>query len=159
MFSKQNAGFHFSRNVSKPNYLKKKVNGHGAIVSSSPADSFVFTKPNKWLEWIRRFERLRLASGLDDKPDAMQVNALVYAMGDEASDIMAGYDLTEEKNEVYQTVKTKFDEHLVVRRNTIFEPAKCNRRCQEEGENVDSYTEVYLSTSPLVRSLVKIAAD
>ena len=52
----------------------------------SPPDSFVFTKPNEWPKWIRRFERYRLASGLDGKPDAMQVNALVYAMGDEADD-------------------------------------------------------------------------
>ena len=84
-------------------------------------DSFVFTKPNEWPKWIRRFERYRLASGLDGKPDAMQVNALVYTMGDEASDIMAGFGLTEEEREVYQTVKTKFYEHFVVRRNTIFE--------------------------------------
>ena len=41
--------------------------------------------------------------------------------GDEAGDIMAGFGLTEEEREVYQTVKTKFDEHFVVRRNTIFE--------------------------------------
>ena len=40
---------------------------------------------------------------------------------------------------MYPTVKTKFDEHFVVRRNTIFERAKFNRRSQEEGENVDSY--------------------
>ena len=69
----------------------------------------------------------------------MQVKALVYAMGDEADDIMAGFGLTEEEREVYPTVKTKFDEHFVVRRNAIFERAKFNRRCQEEGENVDSY--------------------
>ena len=52
---------------------------------------------------------------------------------------MAGFGLTEEEREVYPTVKTKFDERFVVRRNTIFERAKSNRRCQEEGENVDSY--------------------
>ena len=90
----------------------------------APSDSFVFTKPNEWPKWIRRFERYRLASGLDGKPDAMQVNALVYAMGDEADDIMAGFGLTEEEREVYPTVKTKFDEHFVVRRNTIFERTK-----------------------------------
>ena len=82
-------------------------------------DHFVFTKPNQWPKWIRRFERYRQASGLDGKPDAMHVNALVYAMGDEADDIMTGFGLTEEEREMYQTVKTKFDEHFVVRRNTI----------------------------------------
>ena len=57
----------------------------------APPDSFAFTKPNEWPKWIRRFERYRLASSLDGKPDAMQVNALVYTMGDEASDIMEGF--------------------------------------------------------------------
>ena len=99
----------------------------------------MFTKPNEWPKWIRHFERFRLASGLGGKPDAMQVSTLVYAMGDEADDIKAGIGLSEEEREVYQPVKTKFDEHFVVRRNIIFEREKFNRRCQEEGENVDSY--------------------
>ncbi len=106
----------------------------------APPDSFVFTKTNEWPKWIRRLERFQLASGLDNKPDAMQVNALVYAMGDEADDIMAGFGLTEEERYVYQSVKNKFDEQFVIRKNTIFERAKFNRRCQEEGEMVDSYT-------------------
>ena len=45
----------------------------------------------------------------------MQVNALVYAMGDEADGIMAGFGLTEEERGApKQTVKTKFDKHFVV---------------------------------------------
>ena len=70
---------------------------------------------------------------MDMKHDAIQVNTYVYAMGDDANYIMAGFGLTEEEREVYQTVKTKFDAHFVVRRETIFERAKVNRRCQEEG--------------------------
>ena len=48
-------------------------------------DAFVFTKPNEWLKWIRRFERFRLASALDEKADAVQINTLIYAMGDEVT--------------------------------------------------------------------------
>lgn len=105
----------------------------------SPPDPFVFTKPNEWPKWIRRFERFRLASALNEKSEAMQVNALVYAMGDEADDIMAGFGLTAEERERYEVVKSKFDSHFIVRRNTIFERAKFNRRCQEEGEMVDAF--------------------
>ena len=71
----------------------------------APPDYFVFTKSNEWPKWIRLFERFRLASGLDGKPDAMQVNALVYAMGDEADDIMARFVLTEEEREVLASTK------------------------------------------------------
>ena len=40
----------------------------------------------------------------------------------------------------YAVVKSKFDEHFVVRRKAILERAKFNRRSQEEGEMVDSFT-------------------
>ena len=55
-------------------------------------------KPNEWPTSFRRFEQFRLASGLDSEPDA-EVNALAYAMGDEADDIMAGLGLTDEERE------------------------------------------------------------
>ena len=102
-------------------------------------DAFVFTNPNEWPKWIRRSERFRMASALDEKADAVKVNALIYAMGDEDDDIMAGFGLSAEEREQYATVKARFDSHFVIRRNTIFERAKFNRRCQEEGELVDSF--------------------
>ena len=105
----------------------------------APPDSFIFTKPNEWPKWIRRFARFKLPSCLDGKPDAVQVNALVYGMCDEADDIMTGFGITQEEREVYQSVKNKFDGHFVIRRKAIFERAKFNRRCQEKGEIVDSY--------------------
>ena len=106
----------------------------------TPPDSFVFTKPNEWSKWIRSFERFRLASGIDGKPDAMQVSILAYsAMGDEADDIVAGHGLTEEDRIVYASVNNKFDGHFGIRRNAIFERAKFNRRCQEEGHMIHSY--------------------
>ena len=90
----------------------------------APPDSFVFAKPNEWPKWIRRFELFRLASGLDGKPDVMQVNPLVYAMGDEAHNIMAGFGLTEEEREVHQSVKNMFDDHFVIKKNNHFRTSK-----------------------------------
>jgi hypothetical protein len=60
-------------------------------------------------------------------------------MGDEADDIMAGFGLTEEDRKKYNIVKQKFEDHFVVRRNTIFERAKFNRRVQGANESVDSF--------------------
>ena len=37
---------------------------------------------------------------------------------------------------MYDTVKTRFDEHFVVRRSIFFERAKFSRRRQGEGESV-----------------------
>ena len=69
----------------------------------------------------------------------MQVNTLIYAMGDQADDILRSFVLSGEDRENYETVKTKFDSHFVQRRNVIFERARFNRRKQEEGEPVESF--------------------
>ena len=69
----------------------------------------------------------------------MQVNTLIYAMGDQADDILRSFVLSGEDRENYETVKTKFDSHFVQRRNVIFERARFNRWRQEEGEPVESF--------------------
>ena len=45
-------------------------------------------------------------------------------MGDQADDILNSFKLSATQLKQYHTVKTKFDEHFVVRRNVIFKRAK-----------------------------------
>lgn len=71
----------------------------------SPPEQFTFSRPQEWSKWIRRFERFRSASGLNDKPEEVQVNTLIYTMGDEADDILRSFTLTEEDARVYAKVK------------------------------------------------------
>ena len=59
-------------------------------------------------------------------------------MGTEAEDILASFGLSEEDSKVYETVKTKFEAHLVKKRNVVFERAKFNLHKQEEGEAIDT---------------------
>lgn len=105
----------------------------------SPPENFSFSKPEEWPKWIRRFERFRIASELDKKGEPIQVNTLVYSMGNEAEDIFHSFGLSEEDSKKYKTVKERFDTHFVARRNTIFERAKFNHRKQQEGETGDSF--------------------
>ena len=105
----------------------------------SPPKSFNFSKPEEWPNWIRRFQRFRVASGLSGKSSENQVNTLVYTMGDAADDILASFGLTEEQSKTYDTVVEKFQGHFVKKRNVIFERAKFNQRKQEEGESVDNF--------------------
>ena len=51
-------------------------------------------------------------------------------MGDAADDILTGLSLTEEERKVYNTVKTKLEQHFVKKRNVIFERAKFNSLVQ-----------------------------
>ena len=102
-------------------------------------EKFDFSRQEEWPKWSRRFERFRQASGLAKEEEESQINTLIYAMGDQADDILNSFKLRTTQLKQYHTVKTKFDEHFVVRRNVIFERAKFNQRRQEEGETVDTF--------------------
>ena len=102
-------------------------------------EKFDFSRQEEWPKWSRRFERFRQASGLVKEEEESQINTLIYAMGDQADDILNSFNLTTTQLKQYHTVKTRFDEHFVVRRNVIFERAKFNRRRQGEGETVDLF--------------------
>ncbi|MCJ8732385.1 hypothetical protein PDJAM_G00210790 [Pangasius djambal] len=103
-----------------------------------PPEKFTF-KADDWPKWIKRFERFRIASGLETQAEENQVNALIYTMGEEAEDILVSLHLSLHETSEYDTVKAKLDAHFVARRNVIFERAKFNQRQQETGETVDSF--------------------
>ena len=105
----------------------------------SPPEPFTFSKPEEWPKWIRRFERFRVASGLDTKSDEMQINTLIYSMGDEADDILSSFRLSEEHSKTFEVVKARFESFFVKKRNVIYERARFNLRRQEEGESVASF--------------------
>ena len=103
-----------------------------------PPEKFTF-KPEEWPKWIERFERFRVASGLETQPEGNQVNALIYTMGEEAEDILTSLRLTDREMTAYGTVRERLNAHFISRRNVIFERAKFNMRQQEAGETVDSF--------------------
>jgi hypothetical protein len=95
-------------------------------------EKFDFAKPEEWPRWIRRFERFRQASDLATKSEEAQISTLVYSMGDKAEDILTSFNLKDDELKVYATVKGKFENYFVKRRNTIYERARFNRRSQGE---------------------------
>ena len=105
----------------------------------TPPPKFDFTKPEEWPKWIRRFERYRIVSGLELKPNENQVNTLIYTMGDEAEDVLTALNLSEEEMSEYEMLRNRLDSHFIVRRNVIFERAKFNQRQQEVGETADCF--------------------
>ncbi|RXN25204.1 Retrovirus-related Pol poly from transposon opus [Labeo rohita] len=62
-----------------------------------PPQNFDFSKPEEWPKWSKRFERFRVASGLELQPEENQVNTLIYTMGDKAEDILTSLRLTSEQ--------------------------------------------------------------
>ena len=110
--------------------------GLGKLYVPDYVIKFDFSHQEEWPKWSRRFERFRQASGLV-KEEESQINMLIYAMGDQANDILHSFKLNTIQLKQYHTVKTKFDEHFVVCRNVLFEQVKFNQRRQEEGKIVD----------------------
>ena len=110
-----------------------------ATYQVSAPDQFNFSQAESWPRWIQRFRRFRQASGLFEKDDEVQVNTLMYTMGSNAEDILVSFNLSEDDRKDYDTVERKFEDHFVVRRNTIYERAKFNQRKQQEGESVDTF--------------------
>ena len=87
-------------------------------------------KPEDWPKWIRRFERFRIASGLEEKSEESQVNTLIYSMGGEADDIVQSFG---------DKVKKLLEDFFIIKRNVIFERAKFILRSQQESETVDVF--------------------
>ena len=114
-----------------------------ATFTVAPPEKFSF-RPNDWLKWLQRWERFRVASELSEKPEETQIATFIYSMGEDAEDIFSTLPLTEEERMEYNTVKTKFENHFIIKRNVIFERAKFNQRVQRENEPVDAFiTDLY----------------
>ena len=91
-----------------------------------------------WPKWLRRFDRYRVASGLNIKPQTEQLSTLLYAMGDSADDILQTLRLDEETVS-YEEIKKSLNDYFAARRNTIVERARFNKRSQKPGESVDTF--------------------
>ena len=70
-------------------------------------ENFNFSQPQEWPRWIRRFERFRKSAALAEKDDEVQVNTLIYSMGDEADDILRCFKLKDDEVKKYSVVKAK----------------------------------------------------
>ena len=71
------------------------------------------------------------------------MNTLVYSMGEETDDIMVSFGLTADDAKQYKLVKNRFESHFIVKRNIILERAKFNLRSQQEGESVETITDLH----------------
>ena len=81
----------------------------------SPLENLDCTYIQNWPKWIRRFERSRVASGLNVKNLPFQDNTLIYSMGDEGEDILNASPLTEEEKLNYCAIKDCVEMHFIGR--------------------------------------------
>ena len=105
-----------------------------------PPDPLDFTKPATWPDWKQRFSRSRVATKLTEGGEEVQVSAFIYSMGAEAEHVFKSFtfERAEDANK-YDAVLAKFNEHLIPKRNVIFERAKFHSRVQNAGESVEGF--------------------
>ena len=110
------------------------------LLPVKPPKSFDFSNYEEWPRWLKRFDRYRIVSGLQSQAEDLQVNALIYAMGGDAEDIMASFVFADESDaHKYDAVKAKFNSHFVAKKNVIYERAKFNQRAQGQDESVENF--------------------
>lgn len=87
----------------------------------APPELFNFKYPTEWTKWIRRFKRFKSASRLNEKPEEVQVNALLYTMGANADDILQSFELSDDNK-----VEKKSSIHTSSREGTSFTSMPCS---------------------------------
>lgn len=112
-------------------------------IQISPPGQFSF-KSDDWEQWSKRFERFRSACGLKDKSQSVQIDTLIYCMGEQAEEIFNSFVFTPSGEGAdatlrYACVKGKFQDHFIARRNIIYERAKFNKCKQNDSETVDQF--------------------
>ena len=99
-------------------------------------DQFSFT-PGAWEKWRKRFDRFRSASELDQKDAKVQIDTLLFSMGEKAEDIFL--TIPEADRKEYKKVVAAFDKFFIAKRNIVYERARFNSREQEPGESMESF--------------------
>lgn len=111
----------------------------------SPPEGFNFQKAAAWPDWRQRFQRYRIATGLDKDAQNVQTNTLLYAMGPEAEHIYNTFRFAAatveipEPEMIYADVLAKFDAHFVPRRNVIHQRAMFHQREQKQSESIEEF--------------------
>ena len=102
-------------------------------------DSMDFTCPDKWPNWIKRFERYCIASKLNKDSGEIQVCTLLYTMGQGSEVLLDSFNLNETESKFFNVVKEKFHAHFTPEPNYIHEHAIFNKCQQKEGESIEQY--------------------
>ena len=101
-------------------------------------EPFNFEKPESWPQWIRRFERFANIR-LEKRSEEVKVDSLVFYLGNQAEDIFASFNLSEEDGKKYDVVKDKFKDYFIDKPNVVYERHKFNTRRQQPGEKVEDF--------------------
>ncbi|XP_048577104.1 uncharacterized protein K02A2.6-like [Nematostella vectensis] len=94
---------------------------------------------DKWKRFVLAWKNYSLATGLNEKVEAVQVATLLTVIGEEAREVYSTFTLTEGETDKIEPVIKKFAEYCQPRKNVPFERFRFNQRMQEPGESYEHY--------------------
>ena len=110
-----------------------------ATFKIDPPAAFKCSNPDGWEKWSTRWARFRSGSGLSEKDEEVQINTLIYCMGEDAESVFGRLTLSDENRKKYDEVIKAFSTHFQRKKNVVFERALFNRRIQKEDETVEEF--------------------
>ncbi|XP_054267253.1 uncharacterized protein LOC128989388 [Macrosteles quadrilineatus] len=113
-----------------------KMTQHSATLGFIDKYSF---KPEDWGPWLKKFNRYRNATNLDQIDGEKQVNFLIISMGDNAENVLIAAGVTEEDEKTYDKVVEKLNKYFTPRVNLTYERAKFNQRVQKQNEPISDF--------------------
>jgi transposase InsO family protein len=119
------------------------------MVKFPPPPNFNFSKPEDWPNWARRYRRFRSANDIAGLEGEVQVDQLLYCMGDEAEVIFSNLTvrtdagvvnpLTNAQKKEFGTVMTAFEQYFMPKVNHVDFRIEFNSRTQKDSESIEEY--------------------
>ena len=100
-------------------------------------DSFDFSQPAHWEEWITRWTRFRAITKLDTETEEIQVSSLLYTMGPQSETVLDALRLSADDQQHYEIVLAALNAYLKPKKYVIFE--RFYRRNQMTGEPAEQF--------------------
>ena len=102
-------------------------------------DSFDFSQPAHWEEWITRWTRFRAITKLETETEEMQVSSFLYTMGPQSETVLNALRLNADDQKHYEIVLAALNAYFKPKKYVIFERARFYRRNQMTGEPVEQF--------------------
>lgn len=105
-----------------------------------PPNTFDFSDPTGWPDWIERFAQYRLVVKLHRDDEDVQIATLLYTMGAQANVVFKQlvFDSADDSKK-YEKVVEQFTKHFKPVSNVVHERAMFERAIQSPSESVDEY--------------------
>jgi hypothetical protein len=104
-----------------------------------PPAAFDFTKPAGWKEWYKRYTRYHSVAKLSKETDQIQIDTLLYVMGETAEEIFIQLTLSDDDKKKYSKVTEALDKYFQPRNNLVQHVVQFHDRTQKPNESNEEY--------------------